>query len=128
MFHLIDTKNGEDRGVPITSVVYNELKEYSKNRKPDSEFLFARPDGKKPLFMMKGFRNALKKCNITDFRFHDLRHTAASFLAMDGASLLEIAETLGHKTLSMVQRYSHLTKKHTKTLLEKMNKKQFSGL
>ncbi len=41
--------------------------------------------------------------------FHDLRHSAASYLAMSGATLAEIAEVLGHKTLAMVKRYAHLT-------------------
>lgn len=45
---------------------------------------------------------------------------------MNGASLLEIAEILGHKTLAMVKRYSHLTKKHTAEILERMNEKQFA--
>ncbi len=45
---------------------------------------------------------------LKDFRFHDLRHTAASYLAQSGASLLAIAEQLGHRSLAMTQRYSHL--------------------
>lgn len=126
MFHFLDTKNGEDRGVGIPSIVYNELIDFSKVRKLNSNLLFARKDGEKPLFMKKGFRNSVERCGIEDFTFHDLRHTAASFLAMNGASLLDIAEILGHKTLSMVKRYSHLTKKHTADLLERMNEKQFS--
>lgn len=47
-----------------------------------------------------------------------MRHCAASYLAMNGASLLEIADVLGHKTLAMVKRYSHLTAKHTAKLIE----------
>ena len=45
---------------------------------------------------------------------------------MNDASLLEIAEILGHKTMAMVQRYAHLTKKHTASILESMNEKQFA--
>ena len=59
---------------------------------------------------------------FNDFRFHDLRHSAASYLAMNGASLAEIAEVLGHKTLQMVKRYAHLSDQHTATVVEKMNK------
>jgi site-specific recombinase XerD len=51
----------------------------------------------------------------------DLRHTFASYLAMNGASLLEIAEVLGHKTLAMVKRYAHLTEAHTRSVVERMN-------
>ncbi len=67
----------------------------------------------------------IKNSNIKDFRFHDLRHTAASYLAMNGATLVEISEILGHKTMQMVKRYSHLTQKHTAEILERMNEKQF---
>ena len=56
----------------------------------------------------------LKASGIEDFRFHDLRHSTASYLAMNGASLAEIAEILGHKTLQMVKRYSHLSEQHGK--------------
>ena len=45
---------------------------------------------------------------------HDLRHTAACYLAMSGATLAEIAEVLGHKTQAMVWRYAHLTEGHTR--------------
>ena len=68
---------------------------------------------------------AVKRAGITNFHFHDLRHSYASYLAMNGASLLEIAELLGHKTLAMVKRYAHLTEAHTKSVVERMNKAVF---
>jgi integrase len=69
---------------------------------------------------------ALKQAGIADFRFHDLRHSTASYLAMNGASLVEIAEVLGHKTLSMVQRYAHLSEGHTRSVLDRMTRAIFS--
>lgn len=80
------------------------------------------------LYLRGQFERALKRAKITNFHFHDLRHTAASYLAKGGASLLEIATILGHKTLAMVQRYSHLTKGHTATVLESMNKEMFKDI
>jgi integrase len=62
------------------------------------------------------WRQALKDGRIAQFRFHDLRHTCASYLAQEGASLLEIADVMGHRQLAMVKRYAHLTVK-TKTAL-----------
>lgn len=116
-YYFIDTKNGESRGVPIASVVANKLNEKSKIRNLKSDYIFSTSNGN--LIYMRGlFYNALAIAKIKDFHFHDLRHTAASYLAMNGASLLEIAEILGHKTLSMVKRYSHLTIKHTSRLIE----------
>ncbi len=127
-FHFLDTKNGEDRGAKITSNVYNELLEFQKVRNIKSNMLFATKDGRKTLYLRGQFERAVKKAKIEDFHFHDLRHTAASFLAKNGASLLEIATILGHKTLAMVQRYSHLTKGHTGEVLENMNMQMFKNV
>ena len=127
-FHFLNTKNGEDRGVAITSNVYNELKEFKKVQNIKSPYIFATSDGKTILYLCGQFENALKDAKITDFHFHDLRHTAASFLAKNGASLLEIATILGHKTLAMVQRYAHLTKGHSAQVLESMNEEMFKDL
>ena len=60
------------------------------------------------------------------YKRQDLRHTAASYLAMNGASLAEIAEVLGHKTLSMVKRYAHLSEAHTAAVVERMNARYLS--
>jgi integrase len=49
----------------------------------------------------------MKEADISDFVWHDLRHSTASYLAMNGATLAEIAQVLGHKTLAMVKRYAH---------------------
>lgn len=128
MFYFMDTKNGDNRAVPISSKAYDLLEQRSKIRKINSDYVFARRDGKKPMDLRWQWDKAVEKAQLENFTFHDLRHTAASYLAMNGASLLEIAEILGHKTLSMVQRYSHLTKKHTAEILERMNEKQFEEI
>ena len=67
----------------------------------------------------------LRAPGIEDFKFHDLRHSAASELAMSGASLAEIAAVLGHKTFDMVKRYSHLSEPHTHGVVERMVGKVF---
>ena len=53
-------------------------------------------------------------------RFHDLRHSAASYLAMNGASLLEIAEVLGHRSIETTKRYSHLSVEHKQQLTDRI--------
>ncbi len=131
IFYFMDTKNGEHRAVPISSTAYSLLSKHFKNatvRHINSDYVFARPDRKKPLDLRWQWEEVLKKANLKDFRFHDLRHTAASYLAMNGATLVEISEILGHKTMQMVKRYSHLTQKHTADILERMNEQQFKGL
>ena len=126
--YLMDTKNGENRTVTIDNLGYELLKQHAKIRKINSKFVFARPDGKKPYDLRKQWEQALKKANISNFRFHDLRHTTASNLAMNGASLRDIAEILGHKTMQMTQRYSHLTEKYSTKVLSDLNSKQFSKM
>ena len=68
----------------------------------------------------------LKEAKVEDFHFHDLRHTAASYLAMNNATLHEIAEVLGHKTLEMAKRYTHLSEAHTSSVVAKMNAAMFN--
>lgn len=120
---LHDTKNGERRAVPIVGAALRELKVWSKVRKINTELVFPGKNPKTPIFIRKPWILAVKAAEIEDFRFHDLRHTAASYLAMSGASLAEIAEILGHKTLSMVRRYAHLSEGHTSKVVERMSEK-----
>jgi integrase len=131
---LRETKNRETRKAPIVGYLKGVLEEHLKWRKKylakrevKSDYLFPRSDGKGPIDIRKAWENARDKAGVIDFRFHDLRHSAASYLAMNGASQLEIAEVLGHKTLQMVKRYSHLSEDHTRDVVERMNKKVFES-
>ncbi len=58
------------------------------------------------------FRNATKKAKIDDFRFHDTRHTLASHLVTSGVDIRTVHELLGHQSLAMTKRYSHLAPVH----------------
>jgi integrase len=119
---LLDTKNGESRSIPISSKI-ESLLTYLKLSNSNSRYLFPSTKGDSPRFIRKAWCTAVEKADIKDFRFHDLRHTAASYLAMNGATLMELSHILGHKTLQMVKRYAHLTDQHTADLIEKMNNK-----
>lgn len=122
---LQETKNGERRALPITGHALDVLKELDKVRRIDTKLLFAGANPNKPAELRKPWVNAMQTAGITGFKFHDLRHSAASEFAMNGATLAEIAEILGHKTLAMVQRYAHLSEGHTAGVVERMNKKIF---
>jgi integrase len=124
---LFITKNGERRGVPLVGKAYELIKELFLKLEPENkDLLFPSPNNsKKPISIRTAWETVLKKSRIENFRFHDLRHSTASYLAMNGASLLEIADILGHKTLQMVKRYSHLSEDHKTTVLENMNKNIF---
>ena len=116
------TKNGERRTVPLIAQTWEML----QLRMPDpvqltsATFVFAGQKADRPICVVHAWKNAVRQAKIEDFRFHDLRHTAASYLAMAGSTSLEIAEVLGHKTLQMVKPYSHLSTEHTRRSLERL--------
>ena len=122
-FH--ETKNGERRTVPLTGQALILMQQHARVRHLDTSLVFPNAQGKRFFRFREAFDNAVRRAAITDFRFHDLRHTAASYLAMSGASLAEIAEVLGHKTLAMVKRYAHLSEAHTRSVVERMNRAVF---
>jgi integrase len=133
---LHETKNGERRVVPLVGKALELLKEYAKVRRIGTPLLFPgkvktqRPGEVatyRPIDLRAPWLAALKKAGIDDFRFHDLRHSTASYLAMNGASLAEIAEVLGHKTLQMVKRYAHLSEAHTAGVVARMNERIFGA-
>ena len=124
---LHDTKNGDRRGVPLAGHALEQIAAVSKIRHIKSDLLFPGLNPLKPIEISSSWCTALKKANIEDFRFHDLRHCAASYLAMNGASSAEIAEVLGHRTLQMVKRYTHLADGHTSKVVAAMNEKIFGA-
>lgn len=117
---LQQTKNTDKRTIALVPQVVTELKEVQKVRRIDSDLIFENPNNGKRTYrtIEAAWRKARDDASLEDFRFHDLRHTFASRMAMDGKSLREIAEALGHRTLAMVQRYSHLTESHVHTAME----------
>ena len=122
---LHQTKNGERRVLPLAGHALELIKEHSKVRQLKTDLVFPGKNLKDPIDIRTPWETALKRAKIEDFRFHDLRHSAASYLVMDGASLAEIAEILGHKTLQMVKRYAHLSDAHTSRVVASMNEKIF---
>jgi integrase len=69
------------------------------------------------------FHRILERARITDFRFHDLRHTAASNLVMLGIDLVTIKEVLGHSNINMTLRYAHLSPVHKREAMETLGLK-----
>ncbi|MCX7166647.1 MAG: site-specific integrase [Rhodocyclales bacterium] len=123
---LDDTKNGERRALHLTAHALNVVKGLSARRKDGEYLLFPGNKPGRPAELRKAWLDALKRAKIGNFRFHDLRHSAASYLAMNGATLAEIAEILGHKTLAMVKRYTHLSESHTRQVVTRMTENIFN--
>jgi site-specific recombinase XerD len=82
------------------------------------EYVFCNNEGQKIRTFRRAFRNALKRAKIDNFRFHDLRHTFASHLVMNGIDLNTVKELLGHKKIEMTLRYSHVSQDHKTRAVE----------
>ena len=120
---LHQTKNGERRALPLVGDAFTLLEERAKVRNLKDDRIFpptAKAKKAECLDLRQPWEAALKATGIADFHWHDLRHTAASYLAMSGVSLVEIAKVLGHRTLQMVARYSHLSDGHIVTTGENL--------
>jgi integrase len=120
---LFSTKNGDTRALPLVGAANTLLQERAKVRSLDDDRIFPPTKFAKKadfLNLRQPWEKALKAANITDFRWHDLRHTAASYLAMSGVSLVEISKILGQRTMQMVSRYSHLSEGHIVSTGEKL--------
>ncbi len=123
---LHDTKNNERRVVPLTGKALELLKEHSKIRHiGGTSLVFPGKNPERPVELRKPWMASMEAADVEGFRFHDLRHSAASYLAMNGASLAEIAEVLGHKTLQMVKRYAHLSEAHTAGVISRLDDRMF---
>jgi len=112
------TKNDTPRSLPLVGEVLDILKRRSKIRRLDTQLLFpSKKDPQKPFDFRAPFLKALKVAEIEDFRWHDLRHSCGSYLAMNGVPIRTIAEILGQKTTAMAVRYSHLNQDHLRESL-----------
>jgi site-specific recombinase XerD len=91
-----------------------------KHRKSKGLIFASEKKSSQAMEFRKHWLKALKAAEIEDFRFHDLRHTTASYLVMNGATLYEVGEVLGHKNLETTKRYAHLSTKHKQALTDRV--------
>lgn len=119
---LHDTKNGDRRVLVLLPQVIAELERFAPKDAVTSQALVfrSRLRPSQPYSTAKVFNEAVAAAGIKNFRFHDCRHCTASYMAQSGASLLEIADTLGHRQLRMVQRYAHLNTDSRRRLMTRV--------
>ncbi|MCI0485012.1 MAG: site-specific integrase [Blastocatellia bacterium] len=105
---VTETKNGEDRIVPMNERLRGELLSHLANH--SSEYVFVNPKTGRPrVALQHAFESARDKAGLVDFRFHDLRHTAATRMNEAGIDPYTIAAILGHKQIEMTASYTHAT-------------------
>jgi len=108
---LNKTKNGKRREIPINGTLQSTFN--SLMRRIDIPYVFHDLKKGKPYKAVRhSFSSACKRAGITDFHFHDLRHTFASHLVMAGVDITTVSKLLGHKSLKMTLRYAHLAPAH----------------
>ncbi len=120
-FILLDkTKSGFRREIPINSTL--EMLFNSLSIGFDNDYLFTNKDGKPYSEIKHSFTTAVKKAGIHDFRFHDIRHTFASHLIMQGIGITSVKELLGHSDIKMTLRYAHLAPGYKRKAVNTLDK------
>jgi integrase len=117
-----DTKNGDTRSVALAGPALATIQRRLNVPRLDTDLLFPRArDPTQPAEFREAFSNAVKRSGLGgDVVFHLLRHTALTRLAESGATLSELQQIAGHRTLAMVARYKHLTEDSTRSVMERM--------
>lgn len=116
-----DTKNGEDRTVPLSATLTAALKRLPRPIAGGPVFRTTAGKPLTPTIIRRPFRKAVRAADLVGFRFHDLRHSAASFMVQAGVPLNTVRAILGHKSLSMVLRYAHLAPEHLRDGVEALD-------
>ena len=122
--YLWDTKNGTHSAAYLQPVAREAIDHLWLGRERDAEqFILQGKHGRVPFAYHLSWDEVREAAGLDDFRFHDLRHSAASFMAMAGQSLAEIAAVLGHKTTRTTQRYAHFAEDHRRATASVLGEK-----
>lgn len=117
LLHVRNTKSGRDRDVPINSVVRSLLESLPKT----SGYVFPSPKtGGRMADVKSRFNPACDAAGLGGFRFHDLRHTAATRMIEAGIDIAAVREILGHADIRMTARYAHATSEAKRRAVEKL--------
>jgi integrase len=117
---LTKTKNGSARTVHLNSDAIAALESLKRPRQHPSDPVFPREGSKGRFDTRSWFQPCLEETGISEYVWHCNRHTFCSWLAMAGASIKEIQEAAGHKTITMSARYSHLSPAHRLSVVERI--------
>lgn len=117
--YILQSKSGKKRIIPINDFLLDVLISIPKN--PYGPYVICHDDGKRFCDIRKAFKRILKKAGIEGFRFHDLRHSFASQLVMNGVDLTTVRELLGHADTRTTLRYSHLSHGHKQRAVNVLN-------
>lgn len=114
---FLDVKNKQPRYVPVVGAAQAVLKAHWDKDPTQEGWVFKGSRDASPAAIETVWRRVRDAAGLQGFRFHDLRHTTASYLTQGGAGLAQVADALGHKTLAMARRYSHQSGEHVRATL-----------
>jgi integrase len=120
--YLEKTKTNEARQIPVSDALEAVFKDIRRKEHLRSEYVFTFRQDRIQDNVKKAFASAVKKAGLVDFHFHDLRHTFASQVLLNGGTLHDLRELLGHKSMTMTLRYSHLTQESKRKAVNLLGK------
>ena len=123
MAYIKETKNGRPRSISLSPAILAELQQLYSLHDPKKSLVFASRRTFGRLDVKKAWMEAVKRAHIEDYRFHDLRHQFATFAGEMGASNLELATAMGHRTLQMLQKYTHINVRITQKYSDRISEK-----
>ncbi|MDE3055725.1 MAG: site-specific integrase [Verrucomicrobiota bacterium] len=124
---LKETKNGRPRSVALTDLVIAELKVIQTVHDSKKPLVFASKTAFGRFDIKKGWMQAVQRAGLDDYHFHDLRHQFVTFASAQGASNVELAAAMGHRTLSMLLRYTNLDAKNSKKFSDHISERILKG-
>jgi integrase len=112
------TKNGDRKTIPLLPNVVSELTRFKDSL---NQLIFASKQIQtQPFSFESRWHQALQKAKVKNFHFHDLRHSCASYLVQNHATLVEVGDVLGHRDLRTTRRYAHLAVEHKMNLVNRV--------
>jgi len=115
---FVNTKNGDSRSVPMTDTLNDLIQGFARPLDPEASVFPER----EPLALTRSFARLIRRLGLKNLSFHDLRHDAASTLAMAGVPLRTVAEILGHRDMRMTTRYAHLSPQHLREAIKVLDR------
>lgn len=119
VIRLFDTKNGTSRNVYLNQTAIEALKSVRPNKPKPTDVVFSHPAA--DFDNGPWFNPCVEEAGLSDYTCHNNRHTFCSWLALKRATLKEIQEAAGHKSIAMSARYAHLSSAHTASVVNRLD-------
>lgn len=118
---FVEQKKRRRQPQKVVKFINQDMVELLKNIPVKGEYVFCKKDGSPLKDPKRSFKTALKRAGIKDFKFHDMRHTSATYLLERGATLEAVQKHLNHSDIKMTQRYAHIVEDYQRKQVEKLD-------